>query len=73
MSQLGQKYIKREDVHKIHDLAVKLNETYSPRVRMDMQQAFVREMGAKYGHESATMLLTRVWKLANRMREEDYA
>lgn len=72
MSQLGQKYIKRDDRHKIRDLAVKLNDTYSPKVRMDLQQAFVREMGAKYGQESAALMLTNVWRLAKRLKKDDY-
>ena len=73
MSKAGQKYIKPEDVDKIRTLAKTLNEEYSPRKRMDIQQEFVREMGMKYDHESATMMLTKVWKLANRMRAKEEA
>ena len=70
MSKIGQKYIKPEDVEKIRELAKTLNEEYSPRRRRDIQQQFVREMGAKYGHETATIFLTRAWKIANRMQEQ---
>ena len=74
MSLEGQKYIRREDLDKIRELAKMLNEEYSPKRRMDIQQTFVKEMTVKYNHETATLLLTRAWKLADRIRarEESY-
>lgn len=71
MTMTGQKQIKREDLGKLRDLAEKLNDTYSPRTRMDLQQKFVRDMSVKYGHESATRLLSRVWRLADKLKREE--
>ena len=74
MSLKGQKYIKNdEDIARIRELAKSLNEEWSPRRRMELQQSFVRDMGAKYGKENATLLLTKAWRLAHQMElKEQY-
>ena len=72
MSSKGQKYLKdSEDLKRIRELAKKLNEEWSPRRRMELQQNFVREMGAKYGQENAALMLTKVWKLADILRVQE--
>ena len=70
MSVTGRKQIRKEDVGKIREFAEKLNAERSPKKRMDMQQEVVREMGEKYGHETATMILTKVWVVANKLKWE---
>ena len=69
MENNNRKKVRREDLLKMRDLAENLNNVRSKKVRMDMQQDFVRDMAQIYGHENATHMLTRVWKLADRLRE----
>lgn len=72
MSYTGQKYVKnKEDIEQIRELAKKLNDEWSPKRRMDLQQDFVRKMGAKYGQENATLMLTKAWKLADKLRTRE--
>ena len=69
MTVIRHKPIKPADVEKLRALAERLNDTWSPRVRMEIQQNFVREMTLRYGHEYATVMLTRAWRLAGRMQK----
>ena len=74
MSYTGQKYLKNpEDREKIRELAKALNNEWSPRKRMELQQNFVHEMTEKYGAENATRFLTKAWTLADKLRtREEY-
>ena len=66
----------QDDIDRIRDLAQKLNSEWRASKRMDMQQEFVREMSQKHDHEFATIMLTRVWRVADEMqrreKQEDY-
>ena len=62
---------REECVEKMKKLADDLRREPSARVRMMMQQNFVKEMSTAFGHERATRMLTVVWKYANRKETEE--
>lgn len=65
------KNTRPEDVKKCRDLAQKLRNTPSKEERMNMQQAFVKEMGERYGRDYACRMLTRIWHSIGRAEKAE--
>ena len=62
---------RAECVEKMKKLADDLKREPSARVRMMMQQNFVKEMSVPFGRERAARMLTVVWKYVNKRDTEE--
>lgn len=60
---------RKECIETMQKLAEDLKREPSARIRMMMQQKFVHDMSASFGHERATRMLTVVWKIVNRREQ----
>ena len=58
-----------ECIEAMKKLADNLKREPNAKVRMMMQQKFVKEMSTAFGHERATRMLTSVWKYVNRREQ----
>jgi len=63
---------RSEVVEKMKKLADDLKREKNVKVRMMMQQNFVKDMTPAFGHERSTRMLTEVWTLVKRREEEEY-
>lgn len=60
--------INREDVNRMKDLAQRVSGERNPVKIHELEVGFKHNMAAKYGEKTAITMLTKVWKMAAKLK-----